>query len=229
MRYKIITVNPLRNFSSIFANYESLVNYLSIFNNSPRFGCNKILDYADRGRNELREITIVDCNNVERKELVPYDFKYKIIDEVGRNVYSDQLVIDVLSHTHVRTKTHCAWARRYATKNHFKYRYDPVPNVHKPSGGHYYRAFSHVRDLKLASDPDISDFIRPSRNIRNLPNPYDLEKTRCIQKNWKSQGKYKKQWEHNIYGRSNIDTIKGFDKRHLDNMEDCIMMDEDIA
>ena len=230
MRYKIVTTG-LSSMVSSFTSYESLVNYLSMFNNKifRSTGCNEILDNADNGKNELKRIIIADCNNVKRVEFVPYSFRYKIVDQSGRNVYSDQLISDVLSHVYIRPKIRGRWTRRYMTKTKFKFRYDPVPNVHKLSGGHYYRAFSHLRDLRSAADPEISCLIRPSRNLRNLPNPYDLERVRDYQRNWKSQGKYRKQWEHNLYGRNNMDTVKGFNKRHLDYDEYSILMDEDIA
>ena len=114
---------------------------------------------------------------------------------------------------------------------HFKYRCDPVPNVHKRSHGHYYRNFSYAREMRLVSDPDISKLVRPSRNIKNLPTPWDLEKVRCIEKNWKSQGKYKRQWEHNISNK-HMDTISNYNKRSNSThymVEEDSMMDEDIA
>ena len=229
MGYKIITVGPLHDYSTKFSSYESLVNYLSKFNDNPRFGCNVILDNADKGDNELRKVILTDCNNIKRVELVPCSFNYRIVNAAGKNIYSDQLVSDVLSHVYVRKKAYSRWARRYLIKTPFKYRYDPVPNVHKLSGGHYYRVFSHVRDLRLAADPEIEGLIRPARNTRNLPNPYDLEKVRDYQKNWKSQGKYRKQWEHNLFGRGNIDTVKVFNKRHQNNDDSLDEIEEDIA
>lgn len=115
-----------------------------------------------------------------------------VIDEMDRIIdprhYWDKIAVREVKRT--------SWKR---VQQSYVYRYDPVPGVHKRKkrkGRSYYRGIKTTQERRLACDKEIKEFIRPSRNLRNLPNYYD-EKPRNIDNSWKAK-KVKKQWMKNI-------------------------------
>lgn len=78
------------------------------------------------------------------------------------------------------------------SKQTFRYRIDPVPNV-RYGGGYrgYYRHIKTTQENRQNTDPDYKDYVRSKR--KNLPTCWD-EIPRCLQKSWKKQSKKRKQW-----------------------------------
>lgn len=76
---------------------------------------------------------------------------------------------------------------------YFKYRYDPVPNVHKYSNFSSYRKANTLQERKKYFE--YKEFVRAKRNFKNLPNSWsDLYRSDMINDNWKTSKKKKKQW-----------------------------------
>lgn len=115
-----------------------------------------------------------------RRSIMVYDEYNRIIDPRS---FKEEIYI---SHPYVKTI-----GKRYT----YIYRYDPVPRT--GMGRRNFRAkrnISTTQERRKACEHDIVSFLRPSRNIKNLPNTSswdDIE--RKTSRSWKDIRK-EKQW-----------------------------------
>ena len=77
----------------------------------------------------------------------------------------------------------------------YKFRRGIVPYTGKYSGGSYYRTPRTFQESRMSLACN-SQFIRSSRNIRNLPTCWDDIKIASLYNyNWKKFGKKRKSWD----------------------------------
>ena len=78
------------------------------------------------------------------------------------------------------------------SKQTFRYRIDPVPNI-RHGGGYrgYIRHMKTTQELRQNADVEYEEFVRPKR--RKLPTCWD-DIPRGLQRSWKKQSKKRKQW-----------------------------------
>ena len=107
----------------------------------------------------------------------------------------------------------------------FKFREGSVPKIHKRHWhrGTYYRIPQLGRVKRNAENIEYKEFIKPSERYKNLP-VYD-DRTRHIDKSWKTSCKVRKQWEKHI--KKHADTIR-HEKRVYD-IEELDLILDDIA
>lgn len=82
-------------------------------------------------------------------------------------------------------------------KSNYKFREDPVPFTGKRSGTQAYRMPKLHNLYKQIADEEYQDFIRPKRNLNNLPNVYWDDapvRSRFKSRSWKDCTKKRKQW-----------------------------------
>ena len=230
MAYTVISRMYGRTFVSKKESYDRLVNFLSSRNGSEYKYGNAILAEARKNdENELITIKITDCDGNTREVEVPKTYKYEIRDSHGKIVFNQKLIDDVVNHKYVWRYKNKYRKYKSAYKG-VRFRVDPVPFVHHIGGGGYYRNISYGQAKRLAADPETAKFNRPSRNLRNLPDVYDLEPVRDCERNWKSQGKCRKQWEHRLNSKKSATyVVKGFNKRANSNLNIQELADELIG
>lgn len=88
--------------------------------------------------------------------------------------------------------------REYREKSEaYKFRYDPVPHVHKPRGGSYYRHPKIHRIMVQSSITEYKRFASPDERKVNMPEWDD--RPRDISHSWKdsSRSKARKSWQRN--------------------------------
>lgn len=87
----------------------------------------------------------------------------------------------------------------------YVFRRGPVPNIHKRKHhrGSWYRIPQLGRTRRNAENVEYKEFIKASERYKNLP-VYD-DRTRHIDKSWKTSCKVRKQWEKHI--KKHSDTI----------------------
>jgi len=85
-----------------------------------------------------------------------------------------------------------AWWRRRFKNVPVQYRFDPVPGIHKHHFGNWYKCPRRMNEARQFD----KEYGRASRNIVNLPNPYDdwPRSDRRIKRSWKKVKK-EKQWQ----------------------------------
>ena len=81
----------------------------------------------------------------------------------------------------------------WADKVKVEFRRDPIPYTGAKYRGHYYRRPKSMNEKRKAADVEYKQYVKPKRNVRNLPDAWDDEKVRHIEKCWKSQSKMRKQ------------------------------------
>lgn len=88
---------------------------------------------------------------------------------------------------------------KYALSNRCsKFREEPVPFTGKRSGTQAYRMPKLHNLYKQIADEEYQEFIRPKRNLNNLPNVYWDDaplRSRFKSRSWKDCSKKKKQWQ----------------------------------
>lgn len=75
------------------------------------------------------------------------------------------------------------------------YRQDPIPGTGVRKHGTIIRHPKSMSEKRYNSDPEMKDFIRPSRRLCHLPDPWDDERFRPCPKSWKDCTKRKHQWK----------------------------------
>ncbi len=75
------------------------------------------------------------------------------------------------------------------------FRGSPVPHIHKRVGsyGQYFKHPQTTQEKRKVADPELKEFVRPSRNFRNLPNTYDDKPSFRYGSSWKMH-KLRRQW-----------------------------------
>lgn len=81
----------------------------------------------------------------------------------------------------------------FYSKITYRFRIDPVPFINKPHHGNVLRHMRTTQELRY-NERD-KEFVRASRNKRNLPNLYCDYFRDFSQKSWKDCTKRKKQWK----------------------------------
>lgn len=131
-----------------------------------------------------------------------YSFEYKI-EMIQRSI----MVIDEYDRTidprHYRKEIEnyvFPKPERYYRRNigPFVFRSGPVPGIRRRRShrGSYYRHPKTTQERRLSCDNEIKEFIKPSRNFRNLPDVWE-EIPRNRDHCWKAK-KIKKQWMKHI-------------------------------
>lgn len=117
-----------------------------------------------------------------------------VFDEMMRTIdprhYWD--IIAVTKHKYKsRGKRRGRWIARY--DHPYEFRNGPVPRTAKRwRGGRSQSNIRTFQERKLSVDPEMKEFVRPSRNFRNLPSSWD-QGYRYYGKSWKNK-KLEKQW-----------------------------------
>lgn len=78
--------------------------------------------------------------------------------------------------------------------DNYEYRKDPVPYTHKWRGGPYQRGPRTAKIVRMYKNPEYKEFNRGS--VTMVPTWWD-DKRRTVQRSWKSQSKFRHQWEKN--------------------------------
>lgn len=78
--------------------------------------------------------------------------------------------------------------------DNYEYRKDPVPYTHKWRGGPYQRAPRTAKIVRMYKNPEYKKFNRGS--VTMIPIWWD-DRRRTVQRSWKSQSKFRHQWEKN--------------------------------
>lgn len=78
--------------------------------------------------------------------------------------------------------------------DNYEYRKDPVPYTHKWRGGPSQRAPRTAKIIRMYGNPEYKDFNRGSASM--VPTWWD-DRRRTVQRSWKSQSKFRHQWEKN--------------------------------
>lgn len=89
------------------------------------------------------------------------------------------------------------WSKYFVNNTSYTFRYDPVPFKGKRSGCRYYRMPKLHNLYKQIADEEYQDFVRPKRNLNNLPNVYWDDaplRSRAKSRSWKDCTKKRKQW-----------------------------------
>lgn len=91
------------------------------------------------------------------------------------------------------------YCKRRTSIYSFEFRKDPVPHTGGHHCGHYYRHFSMARQNQIMrSDPTFIKECGKERGSKSDYDPWIMEKIRHRDKNWKSFGKYRHQWEKHL-------------------------------
>ena len=89
------------------------------------------------------------------------------------------------------------WSKYSLANRYSKFREEPVPFTGKRSGTQAYRMPKLHNLYKQIADEEYQDFIRPKRNLNNLPNVYWDDapvRSRFKSRSWKDCTKKRKQW-----------------------------------
>lgn len=121
---------------------------------------------------------------------------YMFFDPDNRIIDLRNYVDDIVKYSKANTskKRNQRWWR-YSGKDLPEFRKGPVPGTRKSRchRGSYYRNPSVMNAKRDAAITEYKEYIRPSRRVINLPDPWD-EYPRHIDKSWKTNSKKKKQW-----------------------------------
>lgn len=198
--YRIYNVVSETYYSICFETLEDLLRYVAEFQTTGYFGgykkgkekengyFNKWLD----GINMTLNDTFYTVYGENDHELRPYAFVdpwFKIIDL--RN-YVDKIMFYATI-----PKKKIKWNRlSHCNKCDIpEFRKGPIPmtGVNHSHRGSLYRHPKTLNEMKLNSDVEEKEYVRPKRRPNNLPNVWD-EKIRHIDKSWKTNSKKRKQW-----------------------------------
>lgn len=89
------------------------------------------------------------------------------------------------------------WSKYSLTNRYSKFREEPVPFTGKRSGTQAYRMPKLHNLYKQIADEEYQEFVRPKRNLNNLPNVYWDDapvRSRFDSRSWKDCTKKRKQW-----------------------------------
>ena len=95
-----------------------------------------------------------------------------------------------------KRKSKSKWNRFYHSIP-YEFRRDPVPYKGKKKGSKYYRMPKLHNLYKQIADEEYQEFVRPKRNLNNLPNVYWDDapiRSRYKSRSWKDCTKKRKQW-----------------------------------
>lgn len=115
----------------------------------------------------------------ERLKKEVRDWRYVESIEHERQILEEQ---DTAWHNELVRTGYLRARKRYPWTHHSRHHW-----------GHYSPG-APLRDRRAAADPLHSQFIRPARGLRNLPDAWDDKWNRCST-GWKQSTKYRHQWE----------------------------------
>ncbi len=109
----------------------------------------------------------------DKDRIVPSVYAQRDImvkDELGRTI-DPRHYWDIIA---TRQPILRKYRRSYRRSSHpWEYRRDPISGSGHKRRGRYYRRISTFQERKLACDPEVKEYIKPSRNIMNLPSSWD--------------------------------------------------------
>lgn len=188
-----------RGYWILFEKREYLINYLAGHNRTDGYVYyNSILDLVgvnDGDTYSTREYKYIgdELKIIYNKENRPY----RIYDCNNISMYNKDFINEVLE-SEYSLDIHNEWVRSsYNKKNKVniraEFRKDPVPCRRGKRKRRCLRRMRTYQEIRETSYKEVEGFTRKSRG-KKLPTVWD-DMVRHIEKNWKSQGKYKKQWE----------------------------------
>lgn len=176
--------------------------YKYILNLNPIIGgyyCSRLINYF-----------ISNCTTVLKELNNPY--RYIIYDNYNRIINVHNFEQEALKHFNSIIKNKdFPWnignrfldnvnkKRKKYSKYHdysdnYEYRKDPVPYTHKWRGGPSQRAPRTAKIIRMYGNPEYKDFNRGFASM--VPTWWD-DRRRTVQRSWKSQSKFRHQWEKN--------------------------------
>ena len=197
--------------------YFDLLNYISSFSHYTISGYrNYFLEHV--GGNDKDLMLDLGSNPPEYIRR-----PYRIQNESGANLYCKSLIYDVKKHSYNQYIAKARIEKSYLDNQSKSYKYRSKSKRGKfrdgpwPTIGHKfcYRWFRRIRttnERRHYYDDNVASLTRASRG-KNLPDTWDEITRDYHDKGWKSQCKYKHQWEHRLNPHNKrIDTIKCADK-----------------
>ena len=192
-----------------FNTLAQLINWLSQFNE--RYGTEVANSILENTRVSAGDTKIVwgypIKGSISQRVVYRAPREFLIVDENDHSLYCNSFIQKV--HTWVYSDSiHKEWKRDFPHKYRWSYwsipdnakpefRRGPVHHVHKMRGGCYCKSIKTFNEVKHTSSPEMRSYNRGSRG-ENLPDPWDYERARGTQDNWKAQGKHEHQWEHSV-------------------------------
>ena len=131
--------------------------------------------------------------HVELRRYMFMDEEYRIIDP--RRDYAQILKFAEEENDNVRYMPLVFRNLYKDEKNLPEFRREPVPRTGKRKHGNIIRHPQSFREKKQNADPEYYEFVRPSRRLCHLPDPWDDEKFRPFPKCWKDCTKRKHQYK----------------------------------
>lgn len=185
-----------------FYNYDQLINWIAQ-HNIPYLGTewvNGFLRYC--GNNSHDSVTFRDWRTGATIHS-PRD--YRIYNEDWHSIFNSAIITDVRKATYNATieedrqkkeRNDKEWhtmleGAGYPRRRTWRPWAERHPKSH--SWGHYNNGASS-RDRQYAADPEHAPYIRPARNLNNLPTNWDEIFHRCSA-GWKKSTKCRHQWE----------------------------------
>ena len=179
----------------VFKDKETLLNYFARHEKNDWL---YMLDTCFKDRASHTINTILDnigCNdNDVNADGTPK--RYRLYAGDGRVICADMYRDEVIRRYKESIGATRKWNRTpwWADKVKVEFRRDPIPYTGAKYRGHYYRRPKSMNEKRKAADVEYKQYVKPKRNVRNLPDAWDDEKVRHIEKCWKSQSKKRKQW-----------------------------------
>ena len=182
-----------------FYSYLQLINWLSKFNKDWLYkDWNTFLESTSPTGEDLG--SYIDWHNerlfVKRDHRICQEDFISIYCEKLKQEVRDWRYVESIEHERqVRLSTDKDWeamrTRLYGPARRKRYRWEYSGGRHKC--GHYAPG-THLGELRRAADLDHTRYIRPARNINNLPSAWDDRWTKNSS-GWKRSTKYRHQWE----------------------------------
>ena len=193
--FKYRLVDRYNGTERVFKDKDSLINYF--------VACEKsdwifMFDTCFKDRASHTINTVLDniaCNDNDlNADGTPK--RYMLFASDGRILCGDMYRAEVIERYKAKTKEHRTYEYKpwWADKVKVEFRKDPIPHTGFKHRGNYYRRFKTTNEKRKSADVEYKQYVKPKRNFRNLPDTWDEEKVRHIDKCWKSQSKKKKQW-----------------------------------
>lgn len=187
MKYYIL--NTISNSMSVCETLQDLIKWFAYSNHKFYFSekrTNRAFEDVAMNYNDKHPVYYVGEEEIHsKKSIMVFDSYNRIIDPRD---FKDQ----ILNYKFESSK----WSYR-CYDNKYEFRKDPVPGIHKNRRhrGSYLRHPKTTQERRLSCDNEIKEYIKPSRNMMNLPNVYD-DIWRNRDHSWKAK-KLEKQWMKN--------------------------------
>ncbi|MNL99741.1 hypothetical protein D3C81_96230 [compost metagenome] len=188
MKYYIHNLS--KNSVYVCKDFDTFIRYFASSNSN--------VWYTNKKVNTALEDIAMNYNDVK----TTYDFAHgaqvvqrsiMVIDEYGRIIDPRHYKKEIENYVFPKSENY-----HWRIRGPFVFRNGPVPGIHRRRShrGSYYRHPKTTQERRLSCDNEIKEFIKPSRNLRNLPDVWD-EISRNRDHCWKAK-KVKKQWMKHI-------------------------------